>query len=75
MALADRCDGGPMSDHKSRNWQRLAHARCDQWLLRWRWPGEPGQRLLSDDELRELLRAAYTGGYRDGRDSKKTDRR
>ena len=70
MALADRCDGGPMSDHKSRNWQRLAHARCDQWLLRWRWP-EDGAQLIAPDDLRKLLREAFMAGYRSGRENKK----
>ena len=59
-----------MTDHAKRNWQRLAHDRCDQWLLRWRWP-EGGTQLLTIDQLRKIMREAYMLGYRDGRGSKK----
>lgn len=58
-----------MSDHKSRNWQRLAHDRCDQWLLRWRWP-EDGVGVLTPGDLRKLMREAYVAGYRSGREKK-----
>lgn len=59
-----------MTDHTKRNWQRHAHDRCDQWLLRWRWPSD-GAQLLTIAELRKLLRDAFMAGYRSGRENKK----
>ena len=59
-----------MADHAKRNWQRLAHDRCDQWLLRWRWL-EGGAQLLTIEQLRKILSEAYIQGYRDGRGSQK----
>ncbi len=60
-----------MSNHPKRNWQRRMHDACDLWLTQYRWP-EGGAQLIPVVELRELLRAGYTRGYRDGRDSNKT---
>ena len=58
-----------MTNHAKRNWQRLAHDLCDQWLLRWRWPAD-GAQLLAPDELRKLLHEAFMAGYRSGREKK-----
>lgn len=58
-----------MTDHAKRNWQRLAHDLCDQWLLRWRWP-VGGVGVLTPDELRKLMRGAFMAGYRSGREKK-----
>jgi hypothetical protein len=62
-----------MADHKSRNWQRLMHDRADQMAEVCMLP------IRAGDDPREVMRRryreAYIQGYRDGRDSKKTDGR
>lgn len=55
------------NNHPNRNWRARMRAACDQWLSLWDWRGTMGARLLTDDELRELLRQAYAAGYTDGR--------
>jgi hypothetical protein len=47
------------------------HAACAEWLARWNWQDQPGARLLTEDQLRELLRAGYLAGYEAGRTQRK----
>ncbi len=63
-----------MADHKSRNWQRVMCDRADMMsemlsTMPMRTDRDPTRALA--DRIRET----YIQGYRDGRDSKKTDRR
>lgn len=54
-----------MANHPSRNWRSRMRAAAAQWLSLWRWPG--GATLLTEDQVRTLMRTAYEAGYTDGR--------
>lgn len=43
------------------------HAECAGWLGRWAWRDQPGAHVLTEDQLREILRQSYCAGYEDGR--------
>ncbi len=50
-------------NHPNRNWRTRMHVACAEWLARWNWQGQPGARMLIEDQLRDLLRAGYLAGY------------
>jgi hypothetical protein len=56
-----------VTNHPNRNWRRHMEQAADQWLSRWPWKTEPGMRMLTEDDLRALMRLAYLVGYQDGR--------
>ena len=43
------------------------HAAADAHLAGYRWPDGGGAHVMSSEQLREALRAAYLAGYTDGR--------
>ena len=43
------------------------HTAADAYLSRYRWPEGCGAHVMSSEQLREALRAAYLAGYTDGR--------
>ena len=43
------------------------HAAADAHLAGYRWPDGGGAHVMSSEQLREALRAAYFAGYADGR--------
>ena len=60
--------GSGMTAHPNRNWRRVMHDAALAFLDRYRWPAD-GVQVMTPDQLRELLREAYTTGYMAGRDS------
>ena len=58
-----------MPNHPGRNWRRVMHAAALVFLDRYRWPAD-GVQVMAPEQLRELLREAYTTGYTAGRDSR-----
>lgn len=56
-----------MTNHPNRNWRRAMHVATDAHLTGYRWPNEGGAHVMSSEQLREALRAAYVAGYTDGR--------
>lgn len=47
------------------------HAACAEWLARWNWQGQSGARMLTEDQLRDLMQRCYLAGYQAGRESTK----
>lgn len=45
------------------------HTAADAHLAGYRWPGGCGAHVMSSEQLRAALRAAYLAGYADGRTS------
>ena len=45
------------------------HGAADAHLAGYRWPEGGGAHVMSSEQLREALRAAYLAGYADGRTS------
>lgn len=58
-----------MSNHPNRNWRRVMHDAASVFMDRYRWP-DGGVQAMTPEQLRELLRVAYTTGYAAGRDSR-----
>ena len=56
-----------MTNHPNRNWRRAMHTSADAYLSRCRWPEGGGTHVMSSEQLRAALRAAYLAGYTDGR--------
>ena len=56
-----------MTNHPNRNWRRAMHSAADSHLAGYRWPEGSGAHVMTPDQLREALRAAYMAGYADGR--------
>ena len=56
-----------MTNHQNRNWRRAMHAAADAHLAGYRWPDGGGAHVMSSEQLRAALRAAYVAGYTDGR--------
>ena len=54
------------NNHPNRNWRRAMHAAADAHLASYRWPA-PGVQAMTPEQLRELLRTAYSAGYEAGR--------
>lgn len=46
------------------------HAAADTHLAGYRWP-DGGFQMLTPEQLRELLRAAFVAGYTEGRNEKR----
>ena len=55
-----------MANHPNRGWRSRMRAACGQWMLRLIWPTD-GVGMLTPDQMRDLMREAYYGGYEDGR--------
>lgn len=58
-----------MTNHPNRSWRRAMHVAADFHLAGYRWPEGDGAHVMSSEQLREALRAAYLAGYADGRTS------
>lgn len=43
------------------------HVAADAYLAGYRWPEGSGAHVMTPDQLRAALRAAYLAGYTDGR--------
>ena len=56
-----------MANHPNRTWRRAMHVAADTHLAGYRWPDGGGAHVMSSEQLREALRAAYLAGYADGR--------
>lgn len=52
-----------MANHPNRNWRRRASESAEAWLDRWPWRSEPGGRIVTEAELRDVMRRAYLAGY------------
>lgn len=57
-----------MTNHPNRNWRRVMHDAALVFLDRYRWP-DGGVQMMTADQLRDLMRDAYTAGYAAGRES------
>lgn len=44
-----------------------ANAAADKWLTRWNWEPAESARLLTTEQLRSLMRAAFVAGYHTAR--------
>lgn len=51
-----------MPNHPNRGWRRRMQDAADHWLTRWDWR-TGGARMITDDQLRALLRDGYIAGY------------
>ena len=58
-----------MPNHPNRSWRRAMHTAADAHLASYRWPEGEGLQVMTLEQLREALRAAYLAGYADGRTS------
>jgi hypothetical protein len=58
-----------MANHPNRNWRRVMDAAAEAHLSGYCWP-DGGAHVMTPDELREVLRAAFVAGYTAGRDSR-----
>ena len=56
-----------MTNHPNRNWRRAMHVAADAPLAGYRWPEGVGAHVMSSEQLRKALRAAYVAGSTDGR--------
>ena len=54
-----------MPNHPNRGWRGGASEQADAWLARWPWHAEPGARVLTEADLRDIMRQAYMAGYED----------
>lgn len=52
-----------MPNHPNRSWRRHASVQAESWLARWPWRTEPGGRILTEAQVRDLMRTAYLAGY------------
>lgn len=58
-----------MTNHPQRNWRRVMQDAASVFLDGYRWP-DGGVQMMTPEDLRELLRVAYTTGYAAGRESR-----
>lgn len=58
-----------MTNHPNRAWRTRMTAACAIWLQAWGWQAAPGARLVSEPELRGIMRDSYFDGYEAGRAS------
>jgi predicted DNA-binding protein (MmcQ/YjbR family) len=56
-----------MTNHPSRSWRQRAHAAAADWLARWRWEPLAEARLMTDEQLRDVMERSYLAGYEAGR--------
>lgn len=55
---------------KSAGWRRRGLSQATSWLALWRWPPDPtgeGLHVLSRQQMRETMQAAYLAGFEAGR--------
>lgn len=58
-----------MSNHPSRAWRRVMHDAADTYIAH-NTMTDGGPKLVTPDQLRQLLIEAYTAGYTEGRASR-----
>ncbi len=67
VGCCGHCGRRLMPNHPNRNWRARMHKSCAQWLSLWPWLPGPGARLMTQEQLRDLMQRAYCDGYECGR--------